>query len=259
MKLTCLENVVRDNSEHSSCFLIEPLEVGQGITIGNSLRRTLLSDLSGYAITGVRINNLKHEFSTIHGIREDVLETLLNLKEVVLKDSTQLKIRNDSQIALKGYLNVKGPMVVTAGMFQLPKGLVTIVNPQQYICTLVRPCELYMEIDIERGKGYQLVEESRKTKISEKFFPDRPTTILVDSLFIPVRKINFKLRLIHDTKGNLKESLLVEITTNGSLTPQRALQEALKILMDGFYSLFLSTEFGKGNQSFIKNFLKDFS
>ena len=149
--LTCIETYIDKNEEHYGCFIIEPLEIGQGITLGNTLRRTLLSDLNGYGITGVRINNLKHEFSVIEGMREDVLEVILNLKEIVFKSS--LKTEKTNQ--LKVFLNVKGPIIVTAGLFQLPENSLKIVNPSQYICTIIDNSEFYIEIDIENGKGYR--------------------------------------------------------------------------------------------------------
>ena len=245
--LNCIESYIDQEKNYYACFLIEPLEVGQGITLGNALRRTLLSDLSGFAITGVRMNDVKHEFSALEGVREDVLEILLNLKEVVLKPSflTKEKIRklNTNNFRLKGISKVKGPAIVTAGMFFLPPGLVKIMNPSQYICTVVTSKELMLEIDIENGIGYTLTEEMRKENVFEKFHPQKPSTLLVDALFMPIKTANYKVKLIHDTKGNIKESLSFEIVTNGSITPKRSLQEALKILMNLFYPLFVSPDF----------------
>ena len=109
--LTCIENSTDQEKSHYGCFIIEPLEAGQGITLGNALRRTLLSDLSGFAIVGVRINNVKHEFASIPGLREDILEVLLNLKEIVFKTAFSYKDKNFSP-TLKGFLNVKGPIII---------------------------------------------------------------------------------------------------------------------------------------------------
>ena len=238
--LTCIETRIDASKNHYGCFVIEPLEAGHGITLGNALRRTLLSDLAGFAITGVRINDLKHEFATVEGLREDVLEIILNLKEIVFQSSFFVKSKKKK---LKGFLNVQGPMIVTAGMFQLPKGLLKILNPDQYICTLVNSSEFYLEIDLEQGVGYRLTEEIRKKKRIDQFHPHSPSTLLVDALFMPIRQVNYKIKLIHDTQGNLKESLSFEIITNGSLTPQRAFQESLKVLMNLFYSFFLTPSF----------------
>ena len=255
--LNCIETSIDAEQNILGSFIIEPLETGQGITLGNSLRRTLLSDLTGFAITGARINNLKHEFAIVDGIREDVLEILLNLKEITFKPSLILKEKistNGNKIPLKfkAFLNVKGPILVTAGMLFLPKDAFQIVNPEQYICTVVDDSNLYLEIDIENGVGYQLIDESRKKNIQEKLSILKPTTLLVDALFMPVKKVNYKIKLIHDSYGNIKESLFIEILTNGSITPKRSLQEAIKILMHLFYSLFLTPELLAVSSSLLK-------
>jgi DNA-directed RNA polymerase subunit alpha len=245
--LNCIETSTDSEKNISSSFVIEPLEAGQGITLGNSLRRTLLSDISGFAVTGARINNLKNEFALIEGIREDVLEILLNLKEIVFKPSLILKeknshLRKKTLLKFKAFLNVQGPLIVTAGMFYLPKDSFQILNPEQYICTIVDDSNFYLEIDIENGIGYQLMDECRKKDIQEKLSILKPTTLPVDSIFTPVRKVNFKIKLIHDSFGQIKESLLLEILTNGSLTPKRSLLEAVKILIHLFYPLLLNRQ-----------------
>lgn len=240
--LNSIETYIDNDNNSCGSFIIEPLETGQGITLGNALRRTLLSDLSGFAITGIRINNLKHEFSTIEGVREDVLEILLNLKELVFKPSFFQK-KKETNFKKIGFLHVKGPLIVTAGMFFLPKNSLKIINPQQYICTIVNDCEFYLEIDIENGFGYQLIEENKKKNSIEKFNISKPSTLRTDAIFVPIRNVNYKIKLIHDTKGNIKESLSIEITTNGSITPKRSLQEALKILLNLIYPLFITSNF----------------
>ena len=240
--LTCIETYIDQEKNHYGCFLIEPLEVGQGITLGNALRRTLLSDLTAFSITGVRINNLKHEFSIIEGLREDVLEVLLNLKEVIFKSSFSLKEEIPSS-KHKAFLHVKGPVIVTAGMFHLPKNIFRIINPNQYICTIVNDSEFYLELDIENGKGYRLTDEIRKKSLEKKIKNDKATTLMVDSMFMPIKKVNYKIKLIHDSQGNIKESLNIEIVTNGSITPKRSLHESVKILMNMFYPLLLSFNF----------------
>ena len=254
--LTCIETYIDKDQNHYGCFIIEPLETGQGITLGNALRRTLLSDLTGLAIVSVRINNIKHEFSTIEGLREDILEILLNLKEIVFKNyDSSLLVSKNSKIT--GFLNVSGPVILTAGMLNLPKDSVQIINPNHYIGTIVDNSEFYMEIDIESGKGYRLVEENRKKNVQTKISSVRPSTLFIDALFMPVKKVNYKIKLIHDTKGNIKESLNLEIWTNGSITPKRSLQEALKILMNLFYSLFINPDFLKISSELSKNFFKN--
>ena len=240
--LSCIESYIDKQQTHYGCFIIEPLENGQGITLGNALRRTLLSDLTGFSITGVRINDLKHEFSIVEGLREDILEVLLNLKEIIFKSSFRIKEKNE-KLKKRGFLKIKGPLIVTAGMFKLPKNDLRILNPNQYICTIVDDSELYIEIDIENGKGYKLTEEIRKNETEQIFSVTKPSTLLVDAIFMPVKRVNYKIKMIHDSKGNIKESLALEIWTNGSISPRRSLQESLKILMELFYPLFINENF----------------
>jgi DNA-directed RNA polymerase subunit alpha len=242
--LNCIESYTLTNTECYGSFIIEPLEIGQGITLGNSLRRTLLSDLTSYAITGVRINDLKHEFSIIEGLKEDVLEILLNLKEIVFKNAFVIDESNIKS-SFKGFLKVKGPIVVTAGLFNLPKEKLKIVNPDQYICTITEKIELFLEIDIENGKGYRLSQENRRQKFEYQFSSNQPSTLFVDALFMPVKKVNYKVKLINDSRGNIKESLFLEVITNGSITPKRSVKESLKILINIFSSLFITSNFLK--------------
>jgi DNA-directed RNA polymerase subunit alpha len=251
-KLTCIEKYIEQNGDQYGCFIIEPLEIGQGVTLGNTLRRTLLSDLSGFAITGVRINNLKHEFSVIEGLREDILEVLLNLKEVVFKNSL---FNNPLNTKFIGELNVKGPIVVTAGMFNLPFGKLNILNPNQYICTLLDNSDLRIAIDIEKGKGYQLTEELINQKLEENFSPLNPSTLRIDAVFMPIKKVHYKIKLIHDTFGNIKESLQLEILTNGSITPKRAVHDSLKVLINIMYPLFNSANFLHISSQLATNYL----
>lgn len=199
ISLNSVETYIDEENNCYGSFVVEPLEAGQGITLGNALRRTMLSDILGCAITGVRINNVKHEFATIEGVREDILEILLNLKEIIFKSSFTASKKEFSSTRFHGYLHVQGPGIITASNFQLPKGVLTIMNPNQYICTLVEDVELYLEIDIEYGTGYRLVEEMRKKSGIEPFYPSRPSTLLVDGVFMPIRRVNYKVKLIHDS------------------------------------------------------------
>jgi DNA-directed RNA polymerase subunit alpha len=247
MNLTfrCLENITNDSTHHEGLFLLEPLEAGQGITLGNALRRTLLSELSGYALSGVRINKLKHEFGSIYGVREDALEVLLNLKQIIFKEHISI----NSPSSLKGFLHVKGPQIVTASSFYLPQSYLSLLNPNLYICTILNNSELYIEMDIKKGKGYKLAENYQKEEKKNLVFY-QPFTLMVDSLYMPIKKVNFKVKLIYDSKGALKESLLLEIITNGSISPKRALYEGCKNLVDIFSSLFLNSPFQEFNSHF---------
>lgn len=256
-KVNCIESSIEQDKTQYACFVIEPLEIGQGITLGNALRRTLLSDLSGFSIVGVRINNLKHEFATLPGLREDILEIVLNLKEIIFKASFSAMQKKEFPTKLKGFLQAKGPVILTAGMFQLPKDILQILNINHYIGTLVDTSEIYIEIDIENGKGYRLTEEMRRRNLEDKL-AKKSSTILVDALFMPIKKVNYKIKLIHDTKGNIKESLIFEIWTNGSITPKRSLQEALKMLMNLFYPLFITPSFLSVSSDLSKIFFEKF-
>ena len=254
-KLVYLKNNIEESRHNLGRFLIEPLEIGEGTTLGNTLRRTLLSDLSGFAITGARINNLKHEFETGKGLREDTLEILLNLNELILKGSFFFRKVNAFN-KLKGFLNVKGPKIVTAAMFRLPRNKIKILNPNQYICTITDESELFIEIDIENGKGYISAEEGHKNTMSDKFSPSKPATLRMSSTFMPIKKVNYKVSTIHDTKGNIKESLYLEIVTNGSITPKRSIQESLKILVSMFYPLLADKTFLDISSQLSKKFYK---
>nr|BDA97500.1 RNA polymerase alpha subunit [Cryptomonas sp. NIES-345]BDA98461.1 RNA polymerase alpha subunit [Cryptomonas sp. NIES-1327] len=213
------ESRVEEARDHYGKFIIQPLERGQGITIGNALRRVLLSDLEGSAIVAVRISGVNHEFSTIGGVREDILEILLNLKEIVFKTHT-----NKSFV---GRIKIQGPCIVTAANFDLPSE-VEVIDPKQYIATICSSSILEMEIKIENGKGYQLAEKDED--ISNNF-------LLIDAVFMPVKRVNYLVEEIRSDQSILKDKLTLEIWTNGSLSPQEALGQASTILTDLFIPL----------------------
>ncbi len=241
--ITCIESKNQDVTNQSSLFVIEPLEVGHGITLGTSIRRTLLSDLTTYAVSGMRLNDIKHEFEANPSLREDSLEILLNLKEVVFKPSA---FALNSGKLLRGVINATGPCVVTASMFLLPYEYLSIVNPNQYICTITDHSELYLEVDIQKGKAFQLFDEVRKQNPRNGIeLSKMGNTLFTDALFMPVKKVNFGIKYIHDTKGNIKESLSLEITTNGSISPLRAFKESIKYLIELFLPLLLDNTFDK--------------
>jgi len=220
-QIECVELNTHENRSQYSKFILEPLERGQGTTIGNALRRVLLSNLEGTSVTAVRIAGVSHEFATIPGVREDVLEILMKMKEVVLKSySAQPQI---------GRLLVSGPAVVTAAHFDLPSE-VEIIEPSQYIATLSEGAKLEMEFRIERGKGYRTVEKGREEATAIDF-------LQIDSVFMPVRKVNYSVEDARVDGSIHKDRLLLEIWTNGSLTPQEALSSAAGILVDLFNPL----------------------
>lgn len=220
-QVECLDTKTDKDQSQISRFVIEPLERGQGTTLGNALRRVLLSNLEGAAITAVRIAGVSHEFATVPGVREDVLDILLNMKKIVLKSySSQPQI---------GRLLVQGPMTVTAEHFELPSD-VELVDPAQYIATLSPNSTLEMEFRIEKGKGYRAVDKGRDDTTALDFMQ-------IDSVFMPVRKVNYSVEDARVGDAMEKDRLIMEVWTNGSLTPQEALSQAANILVDLFNPL----------------------
>nr|YP_005089725.1 rpoA gene product [Ulnaria acus]AEX37850.1 RNA polymerase alpha subunit [Ulnaria acus] len=201
-------------------FLINDLQPGQGITIGNHLRRVLLGDLEGTAISAVRIVGIRHEFATIPGVREDILEILLNLKGIVIKSNTR-----DIKF---GRLKVQGPLVVTADLISLPNGL-EIVNKNHYIATISSSINLEIEFKIEHGTGYKLA--------SQMFVDEDKSFLQIDSIFMPVQKVNFKIENVYDNESSITERLFIEIWTNGSIKPIDALKKACQMIITLFTSL----------------------
>jgi len=197
-------------------FVAEPLERGFGTTIGNSLRRVLLSSLRGAAITAVRINGVLHEFSTLPGVTEDVTDIVLNLKEVRLD-----LFDGDEDIA---HLKARGERKVTAGDISVSHK-VRILNPEQHIATLGKDAELDMELVIKAGRGYVPAERNKEET-------DPVGTIPLDAIFSPIRKVNIAVtnaRVGHRTDY---DKLTLEVWTDGSVKPQEAVAEAARILQD---------------------------
>jgi len=209
ISIKCLKS---DKIESGAChgqFLINALKPGQGITIGNQLRRVLLNDLGGVAITAVRIAGISHEFSTIPGVREDILEILLNLKGIVL--------RSDEKASQFGRLKIQGPTVVTADLIQLPSNL-ELVNPNHYIMTISTSNIIEIEFKFEYGVGYKLA--------SHTFLEEDENYLQLDTIFMPVQKVDFKIENIYDTANNITERLFLDIWTNGSILPNEAIKSA---------------------------------
>ncbi len=219
-QIECIESKAEGTSKQYGRFIIDPLQPGQGITVGNSLRRTLLSDIKGTAIIAVRIAGVNHEFSTITGVREDVLEILLNLKEIVLKSKI-----DEPQI---GRLRVQGPAVITAGLLDLPPEI-EIVDKRQYIATICNNTIFEMELRIEQGYGYKLVENYSHEKSID--------FLQIDAVFMPVKKFNYTIQEKRINSQLIQEKLILDLWTNGSLSPQQAISEGSKILTNLFHPL----------------------
>lgn len=220
-QIECVESTTDKDQAQYGKFVLEPLDRGQGTTVGNALRRVLLSNLEGAAVTAVRIASVNHEFATIPGVREDVLEILLNMKEVVLKSYS-----NQPQI---GRLLATGPATVTASQFDLPSE-VEVVDTSQYVATLSEGAKLELEFRVEKGKGYRSVERGREEASALDF-------LQIDAIFMPVRKVNYSVEDARIGGSIEKDRLIMEIWTNGSVSPQEALSQAANILVDLFNPL----------------------
>ena len=217
ISIKCLKSEQIQSGACHGQFVINSLRQGQGITMGNQLRRVLLGDLGGLAISAVRIAGITNEFSTIPGVREDILEILLNLKGIVLKTKTP-----DIQF---GRLKIQGPSVITADLIQLPSD-VEIVNKTHYIATISTSNIIEMEFKFEYGTGYRLA--------SQTFLDKEENYLQLDTIFMPVQKVDFKIENVHDNANNISERLLLDIWTNGSISPTEALESASQIIIDLF-------------------------
>jgi DNA-directed RNA polymerase subunit alpha len=231
ISIKCLKSEQIQSNACYGQFLINSLQPGQGITIGNQLRRVLLGDLGGIAISAVRIAGVTHEFSTIPGVREDILEILLNLKGIVLKNKTQ-----DIEF---GRLKVQGPSVITADLIQLPSNL-EIVNPNHYIATISTSNILEIEFKFEYGTGYRLAAQT--------FLDEADNYLQLDTIFMPVQKVDFKIENVYDTANNITERLFIDIWTNGSISPNDALESAAQTIIDLFTLLINNKNTNENNQ-----------
>jgi DNA-directed RNA polymerase subunit alpha len=203
---TIEEEPVADNR---SRFVVDPLEPGFGYTLGNTMRRTLLSRIPGSAITSVRIDGVQHEFSTIDGVVEDVVDFILNLKQVVLR------IDADEQQTL--YLSAKGSGTVTAADIKAPAG-VEIINGDLHLATLSASGKLEVELTAERGVGYRSADRNKKS--------DTIGVIPIDSIFSPVRKVAYRVESTQVGQRTDFDKLILDVETDGSITPSEGISSA---------------------------------
>lgn len=214
------ESLEIDETSYSNTFgrfVLQPLERGFGVTIGNSLRRILLSSLPGAAISAVRIDGVLHEFSTIPGVVEDVADIILNLKEVRFK----LLTKKPDKINV----SLKGPGEFTAGQIQNGTTEFEVLNPDKHIATLNEDAQFDVELKISRGHGYVPAEENKQ--------PDQPIgTIPVDAIYTPIKNVSYKVENTRVGHRIDYEKLIMEVETDGSVTPDDALTYAAKILKD---------------------------
>jgi len=214
-----LQPKVIEKKDNSAVFEFEGLYPGYGVTIGNSLRRVLLSSLPGAAVTQVKIKGAQHEFSTIPGVREDVINILLNIK--------QLRFKLYGGESQRAKLSVRGAKTVKGSAFQLPTQI-ELMNKEAAVATLTgKTAHLEIEILIENGLGYELAETRKKGKLEIG-------TIALDAIFTPVRKVSYRVENMRVGERTDFDRLVIELETDGTMTPEEAISEAAEILVKHF-------------------------
>lgn len=213
--------IMIDSTDFEGKFEFRPLEPGFGLTVGNALRRVLLSSLEGYAITSVRMDDVEHEFSTIDGVVEDVTEIILNLKQVRFKK--QIDDVDNETVSM----SISGKEQITAGDFQKFVTGFQVLNPDLVICNLDAKVAINMEITIEKGRGYVPAEENKKANAPLG-------TIFTDAIYTPIKNVKFSIENFRVEQKTDYEKLVFEIISDGSIHPKDALTEAAKILIHHF-------------------------
>lgn len=217
---------VDEHSATSATFVIEPLHTGYGMTLGNSLRRVLLSSIAGSAITAFKIDGVTHEFTTVKGIKEDVVDIMLNLKSV------QVRSHSDEPVELT--LEKKGAGTVTAGDIKQTADI-EIINPDFVICTIDDPkASLTMNIVVESGRGYRTIEESGEQRVHSDM-------IALDAFFSPVQRVRYKVESTRVGQMTNLDKLLLSVDTDGTISPKDAFEEASAILVNQYTALAGST------------------
>ena len=213
--------IMINSTDFDGKFEFRPLEPGYGLTVGNALRRVLLSSLEGFAITSVKIDGVDHEFSTISGVVEDVTEIILNLKQIRFK--RQIEEVDNETVSI----SLSGQDKITAGDFQKFISGFQILNSDQVICNLDSKVKIQMELSIEKGRGYVPAEENKKSSASIG-------TIFTDSIFTPIKNVKYSVENFRVEQKTDYEKLIFEIMTDGSINPQDALTDAARILIHHF-------------------------
>ncbi|MEY5043682.1 MAG: hypothetical protein RJA19_909 [Bacteroidota bacterium] len=213
--------VMLDSSEFKGRFEFRPLEPGFGITVGNALRRILLSSLEGFAITSIRIEGVEHEYSTIRGVQEDVTDLILNLKQVRFK--RQIETTESETVVV----TVAGQTVMTAGDLGKFTSAFQVMNPDLVLCQMDEKTSITMELTIGKGRGYVPAEENKRDGAALG-------TIAIDSIFTPIRNVKYDVENFRVEQRTDYEKLVLEIECDGSISPKDALQESAKILIQHF-------------------------
>ncbi len=213
--------IMIDSTDFEGRFEFRPLEPGYGLTVGNALRRVLLSSLEGYAITSLRVEGVEHEFSTIKGVVEDVTEIILNLKQVRFKQ--QIEETDNETVSV----TITGKEQLTAGDFQNFISGFQVLNPDLVICNMEKSVKLDLEFTIEKGRGFVLSEENKKAGAPLG-------TIFTDAIFTPIKNVKYAVENFRVEQKTDYEKLIFDIVTDGSINPKDALTEAAKILIHHF-------------------------
>lgn len=208
-------------TDFEGSFEFKPLEPGYGVTIGNALRRILLSSLEGYAITSIRVPGVDHEFTTIKGVVEDVIEIILNLKQV------RFKAKFENADAEKIYVTVKGKDAFTAADIEKYSSNFAVLNPELVICTMVSSVNFEIEITVDKGRGYVPAEENKQSDAVIGVIP-------IDSVFTPIKNVKYAVENTRVEQKTDYEKLIIDLKTDGSIHPEDALKEAAKILIQHF-------------------------
>jgi len=214
--------VMEKADDFQGLFEFRPLEKGYGVTIGNALRRILLSSLEGYAITGLKIPGVLHEFTTVQGVKEDVSQIILNLKQVRFK-----KISDNVDLKSKIVIPVKGKEVFTAGDISNYTESFQVLNPDLVICSIDSSADFEIEITVEKGRGYLPAEENKPSEQVFGFIP-------VDAIFTPIKNVKYTVENTRVEQRTDFEKLIFEIKTDGSIHPEDALKGAANILIKHF-------------------------
>lgn len=214
-----ITEVSYDKRAHRAVFAVEPLYPGYGMTVGNALRRVLLSSLPGAAITHVKIDGVTHEFTTLPHVKEDMVDVLLNIKQI------RFRLHSDEPVTVS--LSVKGAMTVTAGDIAKNSD-VEVINTKQEICTITDAAgKVEMEFTVAKGRGYVPVENREKEKLDIGM-------IAVDAIYTPVKNVNFTTEHVRVEQITNFDKLMLDITTDGSISPADALNQSAQILLDHF-------------------------
>ena len=211
--------VLQKANDFEAQFEFRPLEPGFGVTIGNALRRVLLSSLEGFAIVGIKIEGAEHEFATIKGVTEDLTDIILNLKQVRFKKVVDTEVANEKIV-----LHVKGKSEFTAGMIQEGTQSFQIMNPDQLICTMDPSSKLEIELTIGKGRGYVPAEENKQKDAPLGFIP-------IDSIYTPIKNVKYSVENTRVEQRTDFEKLVMEVATDGTIHPEEAVKQASRILI----------------------------